>query len=48
MELSKQYARFAIIFNWARKIFEPFNENTDVNQLQKKKLIKESGKEALI
>lgn len=45
---SKQYARFAIIFNRARKIFESLNENTEVNQLQKMKLIKELGKEALI
>lgn len=45
---SKQYARFAVIFNRARKIFESLNENNEANQLQKKKLIKELGKEALI
>lgn len=45
---SNQYARFAVIFNRARKIFESLNENTEANRRQKQKLIKELGKEALI
>ena len=45
---SKQYARFAVIFNRARKIFESLKENSETNRLQMNKLIKELGKEALI
>ena len=45
---SNQYARFAVIFNRARKIFESLHDNAEANQLQIKKLIKELGKEALI
>ena len=45
---SNQYARFAVIFNRARKIFESLHEDTESNRLQKQKLIKELGKEALI
>ena len=45
---SKQYSRFAIIFNRARKIFESLKENTEANQIQIKQLVKELGKEALI
>ena len=45
---SNQYSRFAVIFNRARKIFETLKEDNESNQLQKKKLIKELGKEALL
>ena len=45
---SKQYTRFATIFNRARKLFESMKQNTETNQLQIQRLIKELGREALI
>jgi len=45
---SKQYARFATIFNRARKLFESMKQNTETNQLQIRRLVKELGREALI
>lgn len=45
---SKQYARFAAIFQRAREIFASLDDDTVANSLQKQKLIKDLGKEALI
>ena len=45
---SNQYARFAVIFNRARKIFAALQDDTESSKIQKTKLIKALGKEALI